>query len=642
MTSSLPQPSLPPPSAEPGGIGLPEALARMTEAEDTLRALGAGEIDAFVVSDSSSTRRVFTLTTADRPYRLFVENMRDGAATLSEGGMILYANDRLIDLLRRDRPDVVGSQLTTFVSAASQVDLQHVREPGGVSAAIEVDLLDVDGRLLPVLVGISPLEVDGGTLSCLTFTDLTEQKAQEREIERLQLVQTGRLCQLQAAQAALIEQATHDGLTGLPNRTLIVDRIEQALIQAEQSGRCTAVFFVDLDRFKLVNDNRGHAVGDDVLRAVGESLASVLHPTDTLARIGGDEFAVLAHDVDNQLHAVDIGLRLLEQLRNHSLLIDQSESVAASIGVAVSVAGRGTAEIMLHEADMAMYSAKSQGGDRIELFDADLGLLAAKRIAARRMLQSALDDRRLVAFYQPILHIATGAIAGFEALARITEPGGRIVPPSEFIPAAEDSGLIVPMGQQILSLACRQASEWNPRFGPSGGTSVAVNLSARQFGAGDLTAMVQRELERSGLAPHQLHLELTETATIDLRRDVLDQLGRIRDLGVEIGLDDFGTGYGSLTHLRRLPLSFVKIDQTFVAGIGRVKEDERIVSAVISLADNLGLRSIAEGVETSEQLSLLRELGCDQAQGYLFARPMPAADVDHVRAENARLPVKRG
>lgn len=609
----------------------------MSEAEDTLRALGAGEIDAFVVSDAGSTRQVFTLTTIDRPYRMFVENMRDGAATLSESGLILYANSRLIELLLRDRSDVVGSPLTRFMSDVSQRNLRHVRGQGDVSLTIEIDLVNGAGKLVTVLVGISPLEVDGSTLSCLTFTDLTEQKAQEREIERLQQGQADRLRQLQAAQAALTEQATHDALTGLPNRGLIIDRIEQALYQAQRSGRCTAVFFIDLDRFKLINDNHGHAVGDEVLRAVGELLVSVLRPSDTVARIGGDEFVVLVNGVDNELHAVDIGIRLVGQLRNHPPMIKQIQPVAASIGIAVSMAGQGSAESMLNQADVAMYAAKSQGGGRVEVFDSALGVLTTQRTAARRMLQSALDDRRMVAFYQPIIDIPSGAVAGFEALARLAEASGLIVQPSAFISVAEDSGLIVPLGNQILSLACAQAGLWLPRPGSSRAISVAVNLSARQFESGDLIDIVQGELDRSGLAPHRLHLELTETATIDLRPKVLEQLRRIRDLGVEIGLDDFGTGYGSLTHLRRLPLSFVKIDQTFVQGLGRVPEDERIVSAVVKLAETLGLRSIAEGVETHEQLRLLRDLGCDQAQGYLIARPTPAADLGHLLADSGRL-----
>jgi EAL domain-containing protein (putative c-di-GMP-specific phosphodiesterase class I) len=243
------------------------------------------------------------------------------------------------------------------------------------------------------------------------------------------------------------------------------------------------------------------------------------------------------------------------------------------------------------------------------------------------MLQSALDEHRVIVYYQPVIDFSTGRIVGFEALARIEENDGSILPPVEFISVAEDSGLVVPLGTQVLEMACEEARHWAPTGSTDPPLTIAVNLSARQFEPGDLTQVVESMLEHTGLHPESLHLELTETAIIDLRPDILSQLELIRDLGVQIGLDDFGTGYASLTHLRRLPLSFVKIDQTFVQGIGEDRSDERIVSAVVDLAANLGLRSIAEGVETIDQLRRLRELGCDQGQGYLFARPLPPNDV---------------
>jgi EAL domain-containing protein (putative c-di-GMP-specific phosphodiesterase class I) len=243
------------------------------------------------------------------------------------------------------------------------------------------------------------------------------------------------------------------------------------------------------------------------------------------------------------------------------------------------------------------------------------------------MLQSALDDRRIIAYYQPIIDLSTGSVAGFEALARIAKRDGSIVAPADFIPIAEDTGLVVPLGAQVLVMACQEARRWQPPELPERRLTVAVNLSSRQFEPGDLTTLVRDSLEETGLDPGFLHLELTETSIIDLRPDILQQLGHLRDLGVQIGLDDFGTGYASLTHLRRLPLTFVKIDRSFVKGLGTNQEDERIVSAVVNLTANLGQRSIAEGVETKDQLDRLRDLGCDQAQGYLFARPLPPNDV---------------
>jgi diguanylate cyclase (GGDEF)-like protein len=596
-----------------------EALARLAEAEDTLRAIGVGEIDAFVVSDGSSTHRVFTLSTADRPYRRFVENMRDGAATLSSDGVILYANRRLAELLASTRADILGTRLQAFMRSAAEVDWAATRGSDPDGAAVELDLIDIHGATIPVLVGISPLGEDDDSLTCLTFTDLSAQRAQDREINRLSEAQSARLADLQHAQAALTRQATHDALTGLPNRELLVDRIDQSLLHASRAGHCTALFFIDLDRFKHVNDTRGHAVGNRVLRGVADRLTAVTRDMDTVARIGGDEFVVLAPDMGNPMHAVDTGMRLVKALLRSCA--DLTESVSSSIGISVSEGGRGTAELMLHEADMAMYQAKDAGGARSALYDGALAEELGARTAAKATLKTALDEGRMVPYYQPIVDLATGRIDGFEALARLVQRDGTVLSPASFIAGAEESGLVLPLGAQMLEQACAQACLWP--MGAGRATSVAVNVSSRQLEPGDLTAIVRDTLGRTGLDPSRLHLELTETAIMDLHPEILRQLSRIRDLGVQIGLDDFGTGYASLTHLRRLPLDFVKVDRSFVQGVGNDAGDERIVSAVIDLARNLGLRSVGEGVETQEQLDRLRELGCDQGQGYLFARPAP-------------------
>ncbi|MCU1362125.1 MAG: putative signaling protein, partial [Ilumatobacteraceae bacterium] len=457
--------------------------------------------------------------------------------------------------------------------------------------------------------------------------DLTAQRAQDNEIARLSLAQAERLAELHEAQAALIKQATHDALTGLPNRALLVDRITQALSHSKRSAMCTAVVFIDLDRFKHINDTQGHAAGDTLLRRVAEELIMVVRPMDTVARIGGDEFVILAPGVKSHKHAIDIGTRLLDRLRRPGTRLDRDERVAASVGIAISVGGRGSAELLLNEADTAMYHAKSLGGGRAVVFDEALGRQVEQRSAAQHVLQSALDEHRVIVHYQPVIDLETGVVSSFEALARIAAGDGTILPPASFIPAAEDSGLVVPFGAEVLCMACHEASGWPVATKPAYPLNVAVNLSARQFEPGDLVALVARVLDETGLDPECLHLELTETAIMDLRPDVMQQLAGITSMGVQIGLDDFGTGYASLTHLRRLPLSFVKIDQTFVQGLGVDDEDDRIVAAVVDLAANLGLRSIAEGVETQDQLDRLRELGCDEAQGYLFARPMPPSDV---------------
>jgi diguanylate cyclase (GGDEF)-like protein/PAS domain S-box-containing protein len=608
---------------------LSDALEQLSEAQETLRAIGAGEVDAFVVSDGGTGERVFTLSTADRPYRMFVENMRDGAATVSSGGLILYVNRRLTEMLACSRETIVGSPLTTFIRDPA-TGLDELRGPDGLGITREFDLIDGDGKPVPVLIGISPLDVDGDQVTCLTFTDLSAQNAQKLEIARLSQTQAEHLAKLQKAQLDLTLQATHDPLTLLPNRALLIDRIDQALAGTRRSRRCAAVLFVDLDGFKQVNDTHGHAAGDVMLQAVGRKLSAALRPMDTVARIGGDEFAVLAPDVASQFHAVEISIRLIEALSEPLDAMNDGDRIGSSVGVAVSVAGRGTAETLMHEADTAMYQAKARGGGRAEVFDAALGLKVQQQARAQRVLRSALDERRVVVHYQPIVNVPDGSLAGYEALARIAEHDGSLLHPADFIPTAEHSGLVVALDSQILEMACHQARSWNPRNDPAARTTVAVNLSAREFESGDLTTAVRNMLERIDLEPQYLHLELTETATIDLRPELLNQLAALRNLGVQVGLDDFGTGYASLTHLRCMPLTFVKIDRSFVDGLGRGAEDEGIVAAVIDLAANLGLRSIAEGVETAVQLDRLREFGCDQAQGYLFSRPLPPSEVVEV------------
>jgi diguanylate cyclase (GGDEF)-like protein/PAS domain S-box-containing protein len=603
-----------------------DVLVRLAEAEDTLRAISAGEVDALVMPDDGDGRQVFTLSTADRPYRMFVENMRDGAATVSADGLILYANRRLAELLSCAREMVIGAPLERFVAEGFPTGWREMASRPGPGLTTEAELIDADGRPVPVLVGASPLDLEGVQLTCVTFTDLTAQKAQDREITRLGLEREARMSDLQAAQAALTLQATHDRLTGLPNRALVMERIQHALTFAERTGHSTAVFFIDLDHFKLINDTQGHAAGDAVLRAVADQLVAAVRPEDTVARIGGDEFVVLAPAVRSHQHAAELGTRLISGLNTPADNPDAASRPTVSIGIAVAAGGRGSAEILLNEADTAMYRAKALGGARVMVFDAALGLQVQQWSDAKRILSTALDEHRVISYYQPIVDLDTDAVAGFEALARIIQ-ADTVVPPSAFISIAEETGLVTPLGRQMLDLTCAEAAGWTPRGPSASPLSVAVNLSGRQFQDGDLVSVVDASLAASGLDPSALHLEITETTIIDLHPDTLKQLRALTDRGIQIGLDDFGTGYASLTHLRRLPLAFVKIDQTFVAGLETNQEDERIVAAVVDLAANLGLRSIAEGVETPGQLDLLREFGCDQAQGYLISRPMPAEAV---------------
>jgi diguanylate cyclase (GGDEF)-like protein len=603
--------------------GWAEAEGHLLQARETLRAVSAGEVDTLLGGGGDAGTHVFTLATADRLYRMFVENMNDGAATISDAGIVLYANPRLGVLMRCRPEQLVGSEMTASIVAEDRGLLATQAFTGD---AVEIRLLAADGLIVPAVMGRSELDADGDRLTCLTFTDLSAQKAQEALIGRLNQTQIDQLKALKDAQAALTLKATHDSLTGLPNRTLFVDRLEQALLRALRSGNWTAVFFIDLDRFKHINDTRGHAAGDEVLKDVADRLRHATRPMDTVARIGGDEFVVLTPDLTNQLEAAHIAARLAAGLGRQTSGDAARDGVTASLGISVSGSGQATAESMLKEADAAMYHAKSLGGNRAELFDAVLSRRVSERAATEEFLRQAIDEHRVVPYYQPIVDLRTGRVAGYEALARIVRTGQNVLSPEEFISVAEECGLVVPLGAQMLAAACRDAYRWGSGVPVVSAPTVAVNLSPRQLEGSELAAQISVVLAESALAPAYLHLEITESALRELRPEVIRQLNRVRDLGVEIGLDDFGTGFASLTHLRRLPVTFVKVDRSLIARLGEDLKDEQVVGAVIELAANLGLRSIAEGIETPQQLDRLCELGCDHAQGYLFARPGPTAE----------------
>jgi len=423
-------------------------------------------------------------------------------------------------------------------------------------------------------------------------------------------------------------RAIHDPLTGLPNKVLFMDRLQHAIDAAPRLDRQVAVMFLDLDQFKVINDSLGHDIGDQVLLGVAARLRGVLRQGDTAARLGGDEFAVLCE----QVAGAEDGVALAERIQaaaSGEFLVDGVElSVTASVGVVmVEPGGAMAAEALLQAADTAMYRAKDRGRDRIEVFDVQLRNRAVARLETETTLRRALDEGRLRVFYQPIVNAASGQIADVEALFRIETPGGAVLAPADFIEVAEQSGLIATIGAQVLEEACRQAVAWRRDWPTIEPIRVAVNLSARQVSRAPLAELVKGALARTGCCPHQLALEITETVLMEAGEHVRDELEELRALGVTVGLDDFGTGYSSLAYVKRFPVDFLKVDRAFVSGLGQDPEDEAIVDAVISLGRALGLSTVAEGVETVEQMERLRHLGCDRMQGYLFARPQPAAAV---------------
>jgi diguanylate cyclase (GGDEF)-like protein/PAS domain S-box-containing protein len=450
--------------------------------------------------------------------------------------------------------------------------------------------------------------------------------------QRLSLI-TGQLGEIEAiegiardvtarkdAEQQLAHQALHDSLTGLPNRRLLLDRVGQALARTERGSSDVAVFLLDLDRFKLVNDSWGHSAGDRVLVAVAERLGRAVRPGDTVARFGGDEFVVVREGVDGAWEAARFGERLVKAVAGELPINGEEVFLTASLGIAVGGVN-ASAEAMLRDADAAMYSAKEKGRGRVELFDADARVRAAGRLSAEAALRRAVEREEFVVLYQPIISIADERVVGAEALVRWDVPGEQRVSPTEFIPLAEETGLIVPLGQWVLDHACDQLREWH-EAGLDPGT-VSVNVSARQLSAGSFAASVSDAIRRNRLKPGSLSFEITETVLMEDIERAIEGLVGLKALGAHVAVDDFGTGYSSLAYLKRLPLDTLKIDRAFVDGLGTDPNDSAIVTAVVAVARALGLAVTAEGVETDVQLAELRRLECDYAQGFRFSRPIP-------------------
>ena len=428
------------------------------------------------------------------------------------------------------------------------------------------------------------------------------------------------------AQEALTHNALHDPLTGLPNRSLLLDRIEVALARSARIGKSVAVLFLDLDRFKLINDSRGHAAGDVVLRAVADRLRAAVRPSDTVGRLGGDEFVVICEDGVAVWEATVLGERLIRTLEESFEVEGGEVFVTVSVGIAIAEPAT-SADELLRDADVAMYQAKQRGRARCEFFDEAMRTEAAVRLETATALHRALERNEFQTFYQPMIDLHTGAIVGVEALVRWSHPERGLISPAMFIPLAEEQGLIVPIGAAVLDEACRQWADWRSEFPGRDPLVLNVNISARQLHSPEFVESIRAVLLAYGVDPARLCLELTESVLIEDVEAQRHTLAALRELGVGLAIDDFGTGYSSLTYLKRFPVTGIKIDQTFVAGLGRDAFDSAIIESVIELAHAVGLHVTAEGVETLDQLVRLRALGCDFAQGYYFARPQPAADL---------------
>jgi diguanylate cyclase (GGDEF)-like protein len=430
--------------------------------------------------------------------------------------------------------------------------------------------------------------------------------------------------------------AFHDSLTGLPNRAMFTELLKAEIESSNRrEDHMFAVLFLDLDRFKNINDSLGHTHGDLLLVAFAERLERTLRPIDTLARFGGDEFAILLSGMTDATDAVRVAQRIQDELSQPFVLHKNSAFATASIGIALSSSGYDRPEDILRDADIAMYRAKENGKARYEVFDHGMHARAVSRLQLESDLRQAIEKKEFCVYYQPIVSLQTGRLSGFEALVRWNHPRRGLVSPADFIPVAEETGLIVPIGEWVLNEACVQVRQWQIDSPIHRSLSLSVNLSARQVAQPDLLDRIKEALAISKLNPHCLKLEITESVVMENAEAAALMFKQLRSLGVQLSIDDFGTGYSSLSYLHRFPLNYLKIDRSFVMRL-TTENDNAIVRTISTLARNLGMEVIAEGIETEEQYQQLKMLGCEYGQGYLFSRPVKNDRVPHLLAQDAK------
>jgi diguanylate cyclase (GGDEF)-like protein/PAS domain S-box-containing protein len=544
------------------------------------------------------------LREAQERFRSAFEHAPIGMALAGIDGELFRVNRALARMLGRAEDQLLGVSILDLTHPEDQAS---IRERLGMLVAgeipsyqIEQRYLHTDGREVWTAISASLVRDPAGTPMYVVhqIEDVTERR---RDGERL------------------AHQAIHDPLTGLPNRLLFVDRLRRALA-ADTQGH-TAVLFLDLDHFKVINDSLGHSAGDRLLITIADRLRNAVRPHDTVARFGGDEFTVLCRSVPDARVAEEIAGRVAAAVAKPVHLSEGEVFVTISVGIALSGGEMETPETLLRNADAAMYGAKERGRARVELYATGARDHAVSQLRTGNELRRALERDELRVFYQPIMNLETSRITAFEALVRWEHPERGLVGPDQFIPLAEETGLVVPIGTWVLEQACRQVAEWRAS---GASVSVSVNLSPRQLAEPTLTAAIRGVLQRTAVDPHLVWLEITESTLMRDAESAVSALRALRALGVHLAVDDFGTGYSSMTYLKRFPVESLKVDRSFVDGLGREPEASAICTAVVSLAHALGMRAIAEGVERPEQVAMLRTLGCEMAQGYLFGRPAPA------------------
>ncbi|MCP1499011.1 diguanylate cyclase (GGDEF)-like protein/PAS domain S-box-containing protein [Pseudomonas migulae] len=539
---------------------------------------------------------------------------REGVLVTDRNGLIVHVNRAFMEITGYSLEEVLGQRPSLFKSGHHPADfyqamfatLNSIGEWSG-----EIWNRRKSGEIYPQWQTIRIIHDELGQLShyVAVFSDISAIKNSEHELKHL---------------------AHHDPLTDLPNRLLFTDRTEQALTSAQLHKRGCALLMIDLDHFKMINDSLGHTVGDQLLKAVAERLQALLGPEITLARLGGDEFAVLAESCPQLMQAAALAQRIIDGLKEPFLIGEHQLFINTSIGISLFPGDALSAEQLLRNADSALFKAKSAGRDGYALYTEELTAHAQNRVETAVELRRALEQQELRVYYQPVHDLKTRRLVGVEALVRWEHPKRGLVSPAEFIPIAERTGLIAEIDTWVMRQACQQMCLWQ-----QAGVAlsfVAVNVSSRLFARRELFQQVAKVLHETGLDPAYLELEVTESAVMEDPEVALEQMHRLRELGVRLAIDDFGTGYSSLLRLKRLPVQKLKIDQGFVAGLPWDEDDVAIVRVIIALAQSMGMQVHAEGIEQVEQASFLLEQSCDLGQGYWFGRPVPAEKLDWASA----------
>jgi diguanylate cyclase (GGDEF)-like protein/PAS domain S-box-containing protein len=573
-------------------------------------------IEAVAAQAEQAQRHLAEMKESEERFHSAFDYASIGMALVGRDGRWLQVNRSLTRILGYEEAKLLA---TDYQSLINNGDLETVRR--GVSQLLSDQIPSIEmearyqhilGHSVWTLLSASVIRDASQTPSGLIFQiqDITDRKA---------------------AEAQLMHDAFHDSLTSLPNRSLFLDRLNHAMARRQRhQEKSYAVLFLDFDRFKVINDSLGHLMGDRLLIGIARRLESLLRPDDTIARLGGDEFTILVEDIRHPDEATSLAERINREFCVPFHLDGHAVFINASIGIAIADGEYRKSEEVLRDADIAMYQAKSQGKGRHALFDRSMHTRALTQLQLETDLRHAIERREFFIVYQPIVSLRDATLTGFEALIRWRHPERGLISPAEFIPVAEETGLITVIGKWVLEESCRQISRWQTADRLSKPLVISVNVSGRQLAQEDLVQSVREILDQTGIVPQQLKLEITESVVMDQVESSISRLNGLRGLGVQLSIDDFGTGYSSLSYLHRLPADALKIDRSFVMRMLEQSENSEIIRTIITLAKTLGLLVVAEGVETLEQVRQLKLLGCDLGQGFLFSRPMIAEDAENL------------